>query len=547
MVDCDDRKKLFVGGISRETSEDTLKDHFAKYGAVVETIVSRDKYTRTHRGFGFVSFSDSSSFHKALQDTHVILEREIEVKPAMPRQNQQQHWDNGSNGRGSTKKIFVGGLAHSLTSEDFKDYFEKFGRINDAVVMYDKNTGRPRGFGFITFDSEDAVENVLQNSFHELGGKLVEVKRSEPREVNNNGDARYVVREGNRRNNFNIYQCYHCDNYFPYSPSCVVFPGYGPISGYGGAAGYPYAANYYGGGFLVGGYGDFGYGMAPPVIGDRGGLMPYSNAACIYPAYMNGAGGMGMAVNGYNGIVEVIENGKSSPSGTHHSQKGTNSAYTQVNGVSVDENSGREVENCSATLLEENGESSHLGSNEVQKLTDIKHAQVNGETVNENSGGMDGSCGAVSLGDNGKPSQLGTNDGQKVADGRSVDENSGGEVENCSVTSVGENGGSSHLGCNEAQKLTDIKHVQANGETVNENSGGMEGSCGAISLGENGKRSQLGTNDGQNVAGVKHSRVMGESVNEDSEGMEEGCCATSSDVQNAEDVKDVPQLMEKSL
>ena len=48
--------------------------------------------------------------------------------------------------------------------------------------MYDHNTQRPRGFGFITYDSEDAVDNVLVKTFHELNGKMVEVKRAVPKE-----------------------------------------------------------------------------------------------------------------------------------------------------------------------------------------------------------------------------------------------------------------------------------------------------------------------------------------------------------------------------
>ncbi|KAE8654198.1 hypothetical protein F3Y22_tig00117056pilonHSYRG01100 [Hibiscus syriacus] len=49
--------------------------------------------------------------------------------------------------------------------------------------MYDHNTQRPRGFGFITYDTEEAVSRVLHKSFHELKGKLVEVKRAVPKDL----------------------------------------------------------------------------------------------------------------------------------------------------------------------------------------------------------------------------------------------------------------------------------------------------------------------------------------------------------------------------
>jgi RNA-binding protein Musashi len=87
-------------------------------------------------------------------------------------------------GAGRTRKIFVGGLPSSITDSDFKLYFEQFGPISDVVVMYDQTTQRPRGFGFITFDSDDSVDRVLaKSSFHHLNGKLVEVKRAVPKDL----------------------------------------------------------------------------------------------------------------------------------------------------------------------------------------------------------------------------------------------------------------------------------------------------------------------------------------------------------------------------
>ncbi|KAK7310752.1 hypothetical protein RJT34_08460 [Clitoria ternatea] len=82
------------------------------------------------------------------------------------------------------KKIFVGGLPSGISKEEFSKYFEKFGTITDVVVMENSLTKRPRGFGFVTFESENSVEQVLVQSFHDLNGKRVEVKRIVPKEGN---------------------------------------------------------------------------------------------------------------------------------------------------------------------------------------------------------------------------------------------------------------------------------------------------------------------------------------------------------------------------
>ncbi|KAJ8541216.1 hypothetical protein K7X08_002032 [Anisodus acutangulus] len=320
-----DKSKLFCGGIPRDTSEHMLKEHFSKYGTVVSSVIAKDRETGRPRGFAFVSLSNPSAVDKALQDTHEILGRMVEVKKAIPRseqhQNQQQNnrglnRNRRSNGRSNdqfrTKKIFVGGLSANLTQEDFKIYFERFGRITDVVVMHDNVTHRPRGFGFITFDSEDAVEEVMQKNFHELSDKLVEVKRAIPRDGNNNSGNDYHSRIGNGEGS-NYNNTYQQGMYPSYSPRYVYCCE--PVSGYGGVAEYPYGVGTFGGSYPVGAaYPGIGYGITslmprgpwnnPAMAGLRVSPLPYGNTGAIYPAYMNGGVRvMNVATNGYRGIL----------------------------------------------------------------------------------------------------------------------------------------------------------------------------------------------------------------------------------------------------
>ncbi|KAL8249115.1 hypothetical protein R6Q59_005983 [Mikania micrantha] len=179
--------KLFIGGISWDTNEERLREHFEAFGQVIEAVIMKDRTTGRARGFGFVVFSDPAVAERVVKDKHIIDGRTVEAKKAVPRDDQQVlNRSNvsiqGSPGPIRTKKIFVGGLAPTVTESDFKNYFDQFGSTTDAVVMYDHNTQRPRGFGFITYDSEESVDKVLQKTFHELNGKMVEVKRAVPKE-----------------------------------------------------------------------------------------------------------------------------------------------------------------------------------------------------------------------------------------------------------------------------------------------------------------------------------------------------------------------------
>ncbi|EPB77331.1 hypothetical protein ANCCEY_03566 [Ancylostoma ceylanicum] len=67
--------------------------------------------------------------------------------------------------------MFIGGLSWQTTAEGLRDYFGRFGEVNECMVMRDPATKRARGFGFITFVDPASVDRVLATEEHELDGK----------------------------------------------------------------------------------------------------------------------------------------------------------------------------------------------------------------------------------------------------------------------------------------------------------------------------------------------------------------------------------------
>lgn len=189
------RRKIFIGGLNWQTTSETLQEYFSQFGHIEECTIMKDMLTNRSRGFGFINFSDSSSVDRVLSSgPHTVDSKVVEAKVAFPRpklgiiQPKESLMDfmrtqNTPQMITRTRKVFVGGLSASTTADDMREFFSTFGRVTDAILMIDKETQRHRGFGFVTFESEDIVDKVCSKSHYELNKKMVEVKRAQPKEV----------------------------------------------------------------------------------------------------------------------------------------------------------------------------------------------------------------------------------------------------------------------------------------------------------------------------------------------------------------------------
>ncbi|KAJ8961540.1 hypothetical protein NQ318_014792 [Aromia moschata] len=215
-------------------THEELREHFGQYGEIESINVKTDPNTGRSRGFAFIVFNNAESIDKVVAaGDHVINNKKVDPKKAKARHG----------------KIFVGGLTTELTDDDIKRLFRT---IIEVEMPFDKTKNQRKGFCFITFESEQVVNELLKTPKQTIKDKEVDVKKATPKpdqmgvmgrggRMGGRGSMRGRGRGGYGSQNWNQ----------PYSSYGGYNQGYG-YDGYG--SGY----DYYGGGGY-GGYGGYDY------------------------------------------------------------------------------------------------------------------------------------------------------------------------------------------------------------------------------------------------------------------------------------------------
>ncbi|XP_071514077.1 RNA-binding protein squid-like isoform X2 [Panulirus ornatus] len=252
----DDDRKLFVGGLSWETTEKELREYFSKHGEIDSINVKTDPNTGRSRGFAFIVFSVPETIDKIINaGDHVINGKKVDPKKAKARHG----------------KIFVGGLKPDLSDDDIKNYFGQYGNIIEVEMPFDKQKNQRKGFCFITFEHETVVTDLLKTPKQSIKGHEVDVKKATPKPDAMSmmrGGMRGAVRGGRGSNvrgrgrgwgngwNHSGYSGYGQGGYGGYGGYGAYDYSYG---GYGGYSGYGSYNDYYGYGSGGYGYGGQGY------------------------------------------------------------------------------------------------------------------------------------------------------------------------------------------------------------------------------------------------------------------------------------------------
>ncbi|KAG5569894.1 hypothetical protein H5410_059660 [Solanum commersonii] len=153
--------KIFIGGLAKETT--------------LDSVIMKDRHTGRPRGFGFITYVDPSVVDTVIAETHNINDKQVEIKRTIPKGSAES-----KNFR--TKKVFVGGIPTTMDEDEFKGFFSKYGKVIDYKIIRDHVSKRSRCFGFIEYDEEQVVDNLLsQGNMIDMLGNHVEIKKVEPK------------------------------------------------------------------------------------------------------------------------------------------------------------------------------------------------------------------------------------------------------------------------------------------------------------------------------------------------------------------------------
>lgn len=171
--------RLYVGNLPFDLESERLAMLFEQAGTVEIAEIIFDRQTDTSRGFGFVTMSTVEEAEKAINmfDRYSMDGRRLTVNKAVRR----------GSGRLSRPpepgyKAYVGNLPWSVDEARLEEVFSEHGQVLNARVIIEKDTGRSRGFGFVTFSSQNELADaVAALDGQNLDGRPVRVSVAEER------------------------------------------------------------------------------------------------------------------------------------------------------------------------------------------------------------------------------------------------------------------------------------------------------------------------------------------------------------------------------
>ncbi|WOG91272.1 hypothetical protein DCAR_0310520 [Daucus carota subsp. sativus] len=177
--------KIFVGNLPFSCDSATLAGLFESSGNVEMVEVIYDKISGRSRGFGFVTMSSVEEVQAAVEqfNGYELDGRPLRVNsgPPPPREdNPFRAPRSGGRSFDNTNRVYVGNLSWGVDNLALETLFSEQGKVMEAKVVYDRESGRSRGFGFVTYGSANEVNRAIDAlNGADLDGRQIRVSVAE--------------------------------------------------------------------------------------------------------------------------------------------------------------------------------------------------------------------------------------------------------------------------------------------------------------------------------------------------------------------------------
>ncbi|CAL1390559.1 unnamed protein product [Linum trigynum] len=174
--------KVFVGNLPYDVDSEKLAMLFEQAGTVEIAEVIYNRETDSSRGFGFVTMSTVEEAEKAVDkfNSYDMGGRFLTVNKAAPRGSRPERaprtFEPGC-------RVYVGNLPWSVDDTRLEQVFSEHGKVTNARVVYDRDSGRSRGFGFVTMADETEMNDAIAAlDGQSLDGRAIRVNVAEDRQ-----------------------------------------------------------------------------------------------------------------------------------------------------------------------------------------------------------------------------------------------------------------------------------------------------------------------------------------------------------------------------
>ncbi|KAI5969793.1 PUB1 [Candida margitis] len=211
---------LYVGNLPKSASEEQVSELFSVSKPVKSIKLLNDK-NKLGFNYAFIEFDDNQDADMALSTLNGKLLNNCEIKVNWAYQSATIA--STSTPEDPTYNIFVGDLSSEVNDDALKKAFNKFDSFKEAHVMWDMQTSRSRGYGFVTFGKQEDAELTLQTMNGEwLGGRAIRCNWASHKQANNrsggNGDYHNSYGHNGFRNHNNTNNSRYNNRQFrPYS------------------------------------------------------------------------------------------------------------------------------------------------------------------------------------------------------------------------------------------------------------------------------------------------------------------------------------------